>query len=100
MDDPQQVYTDLLPRIKALADLSDADLPNEMASLKKALMANPDACALMHPEDIGDMVEALRRITGQALASAKASKTKAPSASALSKKKLTAEELQAALDDL
>lgn len=90
----EQVYTDLAPRLEALADMSEADLPNEMKSLKQALLKNPEACSLMLPEHLGMLVSAYRRITGQALASAKASKAKPKTAKP---KALTAAEVTAAL---
>lgn len=76
--DPQiaQAYADIKERIEKLNDMSDADLPSGMSSLKKALMANPAACSLMEDSDIGRMVIALRKITGEAIA--EASKEKKP----------------------
>ena len=94
----EQVYADLVPRLEALASFSEADLPNEMQSLKNALIKNPEACSLMLPEHLGMLVAALRRVTGQALASAqkaKASKsTKTPKPKAL-----TAAEISSMLAD-
>lgn len=92
----EQVYADLVPRLEALAELSEADLPNEMQSLRGALLKNPEACSLMLPEHLGMLVTALRRMTGQALASAKAAKA---SKKAPKPKALTAAEVAAALAD-
>lgn len=100
LEQSEQIYSDIKPRLHALEEMTEADLPNEMQNLKKALMQNPDACSLMLPEEVGMLVAALRRITGQALASAKAAKTKTAKPKAASMKSLTAEEIQNALDEL
>lgn len=94
----QQAYSDVLPRINGLVALSGEALEKEMSILKKALIENPDACAIMLPEDIGKMVAALRTMTGQALSEAVAKpkgKGKAPKQLAL-----TAEAMEAAFDEL
>lgn len=89
-----QAASDIQVRIKELAELGDEDLKGAMDDLKGALMENPAACALMLPEDIGEMVKALRRITGQALAApTKEKKAKVPKL-----KNLTAEQI-AELED-
>lgn len=75
MTDIAQEVADIQNRITQLEALSEDDLKPAMKDLKKALMDNPDACSLMLPEDIGKMVEALRRMTGQALVEEK-TKTK------------------------
>lgn len=91
-----QLYADMQARINALKDLDTEDLTQAMKDLKRALSENPAACALMLPEDLGQMVAALRRIVGEDIAEAskpaKERKTKA--------KALTAEELAAAFDEL
>lgn len=94
----EQAYSDMLPRIKALELLSGEDLASEMKLLKKALVENPNACLLMLPEDIGQMVSALRKITGQALAVADAKPKKGEAKP--KKLALTAEAMQAAFDEL
>lgn len=66
------VTADIIPRIRQLNSLSDAQLEVEMKLLKAALMANPEAVALMLPEDIGEMVVALRKITREAVVAAEA----------------------------
>ena len=93
----QQAYSDVLPRINGLVALSGEALEKEMSILKKALIENPDACAIMLPEDIGKMVAALRTMTGQALteAVAKPKGGKKPKQIAL-----TAEAMEAAFDEL
>ena len=99
----EKLYADIKPRLRALADMSEADLPNEMQSLRTSLLKNPDACALMLPEEIGMLVTALCRETGKTLAAAKikATKTTKPKAlKAVDIKKLSAEEYKNALDEL
>lgn len=52
-----------------IASLSTTDkgepLQNAMEELKAALKENPEASALMLPEDVGQCVAALRKMTGQ-----------------------------------
>lgn len=88
-------------RIKALNDMSEADLRNEMRELKEVLIANPAACALLLDEDIGTMVTALRKITAKAMTASTEAKAKTTRASTAKPtvKKLTAAELAAALED-
>lgn len=93
----EQVYNDILPRINDLVNLSGEALEQEMKILKKALMENPDASNLMLPEDIGKTVAALRRMTGQAQATAAAK----PKKGAKEKKvALTAADMEAAFEEL
>lgn len=73
-------------RIARLASLSDLDLKLAMDGLKALILSNPSACAQLLPEDVGEMVGALRRMTGNAKAAAlaaparrRAAKTKAVS---------------------
>lgn len=94
----QQAYADLLPRIQALEALGGEDLPKEMGLLKGALMQNPEACALMLPQDMGMLVAALRRVTGEAIATAAAKPKKGAAKS--SKILLSAEAMQEAFDEL
>lgn len=89
-----QAASDIQQKVKELEALGEDDLKGAMDDLKKALMQNPAACSLMLPEDVGSMVTALRRITGQALVTAK--KTKAPKIPKLSQ--MTAEQI-AELED-
>ena len=98
LDSPEQVYSEISQRIKTLEAMSGDSLKDEMVDLKKALLENPQACMLLLPEEIGSLVSSLRKITGIAIAtaSAKTSKKKEPKASV---KKMTPEELAAALDD-
>ncbi len=93
-----QAASDIIPRIKELERLSGEDLENEMNLLKGALLCNPDATALMLPPDIGMMVIALRRMTGQSIAEATAEKKTGTKKT--KSKQLTAEEMAAAFDEL
>ena len=98
MDSPEQAYSEISQRIKALEAMSGDDLKNEMINLKKALLENPQACMLLLPEEIGSMVSSLRKITGIAIATASA-KTKKAGEKKPAAKKMTAEELADALND-
>lgn len=98
MDSPEQAYSEISQRIKALESLSGDDLKNEMINLKKALLENPQACMLLLPEEIGSLVSSLRKITGIAIATASAKTKKAPGEKK-SSKKMTAQELADALND-
>lgn len=71
----KQAYSDLKVRLDNLVSLSDLDLKTAMTELKKALMQNTNAVALMLPSDIGQMVIALRKMTGVELAKAEEKKT-------------------------
>lgn len=52
------------------------ELKNAMDDLKKALRANPAACASLLPEDIGSMVKVLMQITGKEMEEDTADKRK------------------------
>jgi hypothetical protein len=52
-------------KIALLATLPTEDLKGAMSELKLALRANPEACNLMLPEEIGAMVAALYKTTNQ-----------------------------------
>ena len=102
-----QAYADIKDRVQQLVDLSGEDLSSAMSELKGALKQNPNACALMLPEDIGGIVAALQRITGKYLQekakqttgrSAKKASDKLPSMSDISK--MTAEQRAELLSDL
>lgn len=90
-----QEHSELLTKIRHLSEVPEADLKTEMDQLKVALLANPAAVELMLPEDIGLMVENLRRIVGEAIAAASAPKERKAKS-----KQLTGDELQAAFDEL
>lgn len=74
--DARQAASDIQKRIADLDALSGVDLKNEMANLKQALMHNPAACMLLQDEDIGALVRNLRKMLGNAVASAAAVKTR------------------------
>lgn len=95
----RQAYADILPRIEQLNALSGEDLASEMKQLKACLMQNPDACALMLPQDIGELVSALTRLSGEDIAASMAPKAKGRKPKE-EKIAMTAEELAAAFDEL
>lgn len=95
----QEVASEISQRISLLNALSEADLANEMRELKIALKENPSACALMMDEDIGLLVEALRKLTHKAITAASTTSRKTGTAAKPAAKKLSAAELAAALDD-
>lgn len=98
-DSPQQIYSEISSRISSLESLMGEDLRNEMTSLKIAIKENPSACMLLLPDEIGTMVSALRKVVGIAIATASAKIKKSPAEKKATTKKMTAEELAAALDD-
>ncbi len=63
-------YEDIKPKINLLSSMADSELKNAMKTLKEALMQNPSATELMLDSDIGEMVKALRRMTGEAITEA------------------------------
>lgn len=71
----RQAYADIKEKIDLLNAMSGDDLKNAMSNLKKALMANPSAVSLMEDTDIGQMVIALRKLTGEDIAEASKEKT-------------------------
>lgn len=80
-------------RIARLATLSDLDLKLAMDSLKALILANPSACTQLLPEDVGDMVTALRSMTANSKAEIMAAprrRTAAPKATALNPDELDA----------
>ena len=94
-----QAASEISLKIKSLCNFDGEDLKGEMASLKKALLENPAACSLLHPEDIGEAVANLRRMVGIAVASAVA-KPKKEKAAGNGMKKLTAAELKKAMAEV
>lgn len=94
LQEAQIVTADIIPRIRQLNSLSDMEAENEMKLLKAALMANPEAVALMLPTDVGLLVQSLRRITKEAVIEA-ASKVKKPK-----EKKIDAQSMQQMLADV
>lgn len=70
-----QAHQDIVNKIRILNEKSGDDLVNAMKELKAALMKNPAAVSLMEDSDIGQMVIALRKITGEAVIEAAKDKT-------------------------
>lgn len=91
-----QIAADIEARIQSLSSMNEESLKDEMASLKRALLANPEACMLLREENIGLLVESLRRITKKELtvASSSAKKPKEKQVQL----KLTPEQLNEALN--
>ena len=69
-------------RIAELQNMNGLDLSLAMDGLKTLILANPSACSQLLPEDVGDMVSALRRMTGNSKAAAQAAPTKGRKAKA------------------
>ena len=95
----EQAYSDIKARLDAIVSLSEENLKTAMQDLKKALMQNPNAISLMLPSDIGQMVIALRKMTGVEIAKAETT----AKAGKVSKKKeaiLTAEQMEEAWKEL
>lgn len=69
-------------RITELQNMNGLDLSLAMDGLKTLILANPSACSQLLPEDVGDMVSALRRMTGNSKAAAQAAPTKGRKANA------------------
>lgn len=95
----EQLASEISQRISQLETLIGEDLKNEMDALKKAILENPSASALLKDEDVGMLVSSLRRIVGIAIAS-QAAKEKKPKAEKdpVVKKKLSQAELADALN--
>ena len=87
-------------RIYDLQKLDGTDLKVAMGKLRLMLLDNPSACQLLLPEDAGQMVAALRRMTDNKMAATlTAAKPTKASKEAKAKVALTAAEMQAALDE-
>lgn len=95
----QQAYYDIKAKINLLSDMSEANLPGAMKELKTALLKNPQACYLILPQDIGQMVIALRAMKQEAIVEASSGKEKGPK-KAKASKALTADEIAQAFDEL
>lgn len=87
-------------RIHDLQKLDGTDLKVAMSGLRNMLLDNPSACQLLLPEDAGQMVAALRRMTDNKVAATltKAKPTKA-SKEAKQAVTLTPEQMAAALEE-
>ncbi len=86
-------------RIERLTTLDGFDLKQAMDGLKALILANPSACSLLLPEDVGDMVTALRRMTGNTKAELMAA-PKRGGRKAAPAKTLNPDDLDALLTDL
>jgi len=95
----QQAYYDIKAKLKMLSDMNELELAGAMKELKGALLKNPQACYLLLPQDIGQMVVALRALKQEAIVEASATKKKGPK-KAKASKTLTAEEIAQAFDEL
>ena len=95
----QDGYRDIKSRVHALADYDDSALEEPMSQLKKALLANPNACLLMLDEDIGKMTIALRRLVQESLVEVTKEKKEAKSKKTLNIP-LSAEQMQKVFDEL
>lgn len=86
-------------RIDRLASLSGLDLKLAMDGLKSLILANPSACTQLLPEDVGDMVSALRKMTSNEKAAVMAAPKRASSKKAAAPI-LAPDDLDALLGDL
>lgn len=86
-------------RIDRLASLSGLDLKLAMDGLKSLILANPSACTQLLPEDVGDMVAALRKMTSNEKAAVMAAPKRASSKKA-APTVLAPDDLDALLGDL
>ena len=95
-----QLASEISARISNLETLFEDDLRNEMSDLKKCLVENPSAAALMKHEDVGTLVRNLRRtVSAAVLAANTAKEKKPPTKKTAAKRPLTKEEMQLALDE-
>ena len=66
VDNVELGIDDLRAKIAQLSVTSEGeDLRFAMTDLKKALLANPVACSFLVPEDIGELVKYLRKMSGK-----------------------------------
>jgi hypothetical protein len=87
-------------KIEDIQSLDGVSLRTEMDDLQKLLKSNPQACMYLLPEDLGLMVRQLRKITDNKIAATLSTTKTSKKAAAAAPTKLTAEEMQAAFDDL
>jgi len=93
-----QLASEVSARIAALESLFEESLDSEMDALKEVLVQNPSAAALLKDEDVGLLVLNLRRTVSADIQAAVAGKTKTSKAKSAGSKKLSVEEIQAALE--
>lgn len=101
-DDPTEAaaYIGIKRTIEGLVALMGDELKSGMSQLKKALKENPAACELMLDEDLGKMVVALRRMTGEQLAAATKPPKKIGKTPKAKELVLTKEQIEAAMAEL
>lgn len=75
-------------------------LKGAMDDLKKALKANPAACAALLPQDIGEMVKYLMLLTGKDIEETMANKGTRKKKDKIDVSKMTEAQQQEILDDL
>lgn len=96
-NETSQFASEISARIANLESLFEQPLRAEMDDLKRCLVENPSAAALMKDEDVGRLVANLRRTVDAAIL--EANKPKEKKTAAKKTKQLTKEEMQAALDE-
>lgn len=97
--DVENASTELIKeRIQALGTVEGFELKTAMDGLRNLILANPSACALLLPEDVGEMVSALRRMTNNTKAASMATPTRASKKAPT--KILNPDDLDALLGDL
>lgn len=98
--DCSQEVADILLKIRSLNEMSDLDLKEAMDSLKLSLLENPAAVEIMLPEDIGEMVKALMKITGQQITEAVNKKKTGRKTKEPSLKNLSEDDISKAFEEL
>ncbi len=96
----QQAYRDIKAKLDLLEDMAEVNLKDAMTDLKKALLKNPQACYLILPQDVGQMVVALRRMKNEDVVTAEKVKKEPGAKRAKASKALTADEIATAFDEL
>lgn len=96
----QQAYRDIKAKLDLLEDMSEVNLKDAMTDLKKALLKNPQACYLILPQEVGQMVIALRRMKNEDVVTAEKVKKEPGAKRGKASKALTAEEIATAFDEL
>ncbi len=66
---------DVRAKIKKLSNIEGEDLKREMTYLKHALRVNPEAANLLLPEEIGEMVQSIYKLTNKVVAAQAAKAT-------------------------
>lgn len=60
----KQALDNIRQKIFDMQEMNNGELNGAMSTLREMLRANPAACSLMLPEDVGLMVRSLRKMTG------------------------------------